>query len=93
MSEQESLSSVPGHEMIVKNLADISLVSELVWKSVFNCGQIRGRDSTKGPWGLLVRATDLSSTHSDLIVLSGFALLSQRGAEECILGRAWEKAG
>lgn len=54
MSEQESLSSVPGHEMIVKNLADILLVSELVCKSVFNCGQIRGRDSTKGLWGLLV---------------------------------------
>lgn len=44
--------SVPGCGAPVEYLAEGFLVSEPVCKSVFNCGQIRGRENTKDLWGL-----------------------------------------
>lgn len=38
--------------MFVESLAASFLVSELLCESVFNCGQIRGRENTKDLWGL-----------------------------------------
>lgn len=79
--------SVLGCGVIEESLAAAFLVSELVGKSVFNHGQIRGRKNTKDLWGLQHCCKPELLTCQQQILTSFyylvFALLCQRrGAEK-----------
>lgn len=83
--------TVPGRGVIEESLAAGFLVSELVCKSVFNCGQIRGRENTKDLWGLqrCCKPEPLTCQQQILTSLYHLVLLSfVRGEEqESVFGR------
>lgn len=73
-----------GCGVIEESLAAGFLVSELVCKSVFNCGQIRGRENTKDLWGLQRCCKPEPLTCQQQIRTSSYhlVLLSFLGGEE-----------
>lgn len=83
--------AVAGCGVIEESLAAGFLVSELVCKSVFNCGQIRGRENTKDLWGLqrCCKPEPLTCQQQIWTSLYHLVLLSFLGGEEqeSIFGR------
>lgn len=79
-----------------ESLAASLLVSELVCKSAFNCGQIRGRENTKDLWGLqcCCKPEPLTCQQQILTSLYHLVLLSfVRGEEQKSVFRRVGMAG